>query len=87
MRPQAPHEVDGEVEACFQQALAVARQQKARSLELRAIMSLCGRRRGQAADVSAVHRELAQVYDWFSEGFDTPDLVQAKALLDPLAAP
>jgi predicted ATPase len=71
-------------EACFQRSLAVARRQQAKSLELRAAMSLsrlwqCQGKRSQA------HELLAPVYGWFTEGFDTADLQEAKALLDELA--
>jgi predicted ATPase len=68
-------------EACFQQALAIARRQQAKSLELRAAMSLSRLwqqqgRRAEARDL------LAPIYGWFTEGFDTADLQEAKALLD-----
>ncbi len=71
-------------EACFERALAVAREQQAKSWELRAAMSMARLwrnqgRRPQARDL------LAPVYDWFTQGFDTLDLKQAKALLDELA--
>jgi class 3 adenylate cyclase/predicted ATPase len=69
-----------EAEEQFQQALAVARRQQAKSLELRAAMSL-GRlwqRQGKRAEA---HELLAPIYGWFSEGFDTADLQEAKALL------
>jgi predicted ATPase len=67
------------VEACFRQALAVARRQKAKSLELRAALSLAqlGQRRG-------TRDALAAVYRWFTEGFDTADLQEAQALLAEL---
>ena len=70
-------------EAYFERALAVARKQGAKSLELRAAMSMAGLwrdqgKRGEARDL------LAPVYAWFSEGFDTIDLKKAKALLDAL---
>ena len=68
----------------FERALEIARAQKARSFELRAAMCLArlwrdSGRRKQAHDL------LAPVYGWFTEGFDTPDLKEAKALLEELA--
>jgi predicted ATPase len=73
-----------EAETCFQQALAIARRQEARALELRAAMSLA--RLWQCQGKNAVARQLlAEVYGWFTEGFDTADLQEAKALLDTLA--
>ena len=73
----------GEVEACFQQALTVARRQQAKSLELRAAMSLS--RLWQQQGKQAEARELlAPIYGWFTEGFDTADLQEAKVLLDEL---
>jgi predicted ATPase len=73
-----------EAEACFQQALAVARSQQAKSLELRAAMSLSRlwQRQGKG---EAAREVLAEVYGWFTEGFDTTDLQEAKVLLDELA--
>ena len=72
-------------EAFFQRALAVARQQQAKSWELRAAMSLAHLWRDQGKSQQA--RELlAPVYGWFTEGFDTRDLKEAKALLEELAA-
>jgi predicted ATPase len=72
-----------EAEACFQQALAVARRQQAKSLELRAAMSLS--RLWQQHGKRAEARELlAAVYDWFTEGFDTADLQEARILLEEL---
>ena len=69
----------------FQQSLTVARQQQAKSWELRAAMSLARLWRDQGKPAAA--RELlAPVYGWFTEGFDTLDLKEAKALLDELAA-
>ncbi len=67
----------------FEQALGVARAQQARSLELRAATSLARLWRNQDKRVEA-HDLLAPVYDWFTEGFDTLDLMEAKALLDEL---
>jgi predicted ATPase len=72
-------------EAYFERALAVARQQQAKSWELRAAMSLARLWRGQGKPQQA--RELlAPVYGWFTEGFDTLDLREAKTLLDNLRA-
>src|SRR5262249_19090183 len=77
--PDAP-----QAEACFQQALAVARRQQAKSWELRAALSLS--RLWQHQGKRAEARELlAPVYGWFTEGFDTADLQEAKALLDTLS--
>jgi predicted ATPase len=73
-----------EAEACFQQALAVARRQQAKSLELRAAMSLARLWQGQGKR-SEAHQLLAEVYGWFTEGFDTADLQEAKALLEALS--
>jgi predicted ATPase len=71
----------GEAEACFQQALAIARRQQAKSFELRAAMSLSRLWQRQGKHTEA-HELLAPVYDWFTEGFDTADLQEAKALLE-----
>jgi class 3 adenylate cyclase/predicted ATPase len=76
-----PH--TGEAEACFHRALATARRQQAKSLELRAALSLT--RLWQQQGKGAEARELlAPVYGWFTEGFDTADLQDAKALLEEL---
>jgi predicted ATPase len=72
-------------EAYFEQALVVARAQQARSWELRAAMSLARLWRDQGK-VSEALELLAPVYGWFTEGFDTRDLKEPKALLDELAA-
>jgi predicted ATPase len=69
--------------ACSQQAAAVARRQQARSWELRAATSL-SRRWQRQGKRSAAYDLLAPVYGWFTEGFDTADLQEAKALLDAL---
>jgi predicted ATPase len=73
-----------EVEACFQQAMAIAQNQQAKSLELRATTSLA-RLWQQQGKRQEAHDLLAPVYHWFTEGFDTADLQDAKALLDELA--
>jgi predicted ATPase len=70
-------------EASFRQALDVARRQEARSLELRAATSLARLWRGQGK-VEAARDLLAPIYGWFTEGFDTADLKDAKALLEEL---
>jgi len=79
----SPGGSENEAEVSFNKALEVARRQSAKSLELRAAMSLT--RLWQKQGKSAEARELlAGVYGWFTEGFDTPDLVDAKALLEGL---
>jgi predicted ATPase len=74
-----------EAEACFQRSIQIARAQNARSWELRAATSLARlwRDRGRPDDAREL---LSPLYDWFTEGFDTPDLRDAKALLDELAS-
>jgi predicted ATPase len=66
---------------CFNQSIEVARQQKAKSWELRAVMSLARlyQNRGQQKEARSL---LTQIHDSFTEGFDTMDLREAKALLD-----
>jgi predicted ATPase len=71
-------------EACFQQAISTARSQHAKSLELRAATSLA-RLWQQHGNRQEAYDLLAPVYGWFTEGFDTADLQDAKALLDALA--
>ena len=79
-----PGTSQAEAETCFQQALDVARRQEAKSLELRAAMSLARLWQQQGKRVEA-YELLAQVYSWFTEGFDTADFQEAKALLEELA--
>ena len=71
-------------EECFQQALDVARQQQAKSWELRAAMSLSRlwQRQGKR---DAARQLLAPIYGWFTEGFDTADLQEARVLLEELS--
>ena len=69
-----------EAEACFQQALEIARQQEAKSWELRSAISL-GRLWQKQGKVEEAREVVATVYDWFTEGFDTKDLQEAEALL------
>ena len=71
-------------ETYFERALAIARAQQAKSWELRAAMSMARLWRDQGKRNEA-RNLLAPVYDWFTEGFDTRDLKEAKALLDGLA--
>ena len=74
----------GGAEAGYREAIAIARQQSAKLWELRAAMSLARLWRDQGKRTEA-HDLLAPVYDWFTEGFGTPVLREAKALLDHLA--
>jgi DNA-binding winged helix-turn-helix (wHTH) protein/predicted ATPase len=73
-----------QAEACFQQALAVARRQQAKSWELRAATSL-SRLWQQQGECTAARDLLVPIYSWFTEGFDTADLREAKVLLDELS--
>ncbi|MDZ7267288.1 MAG: AAA family ATPase [candidate division KSB1 bacterium] len=79
-----PEENERQAEACFQQALEIARKQQAKSWELRAAMSLSRLWQKQGRS-GAAHDLLAGIYGWFTEGFDTADLQEAKALLAELA--
>ena len=75
---------EGEAKVEFTRALAIARQQQAKSWELRAAVSMARLWRNQGKPQQA--RELlAPVYEWFTEGFETGDLKEAKALLEELA--
>jgi len=89
--------VQKEAEECFWKAIEIARKQQAKSLELRAVMSLARLRQRQAAysesritqhesriRLDEAHKMLSEVYHWFTEGFDTKDLQEAKALLEEL---
>jgi DNA-binding winged helix-turn-helix (wHTH) protein/predicted ATPase len=73
-----------QAEACFRQAIQTARSQKARFLELRATVSIC-RHWQKLGTQKEAKRKLAKIYGWFTEGFDTPDLKEAKTLLDQLS--
>jgi predicted ATPase len=81
---QLPSPDVSQAERCFQQALAVARAQQAKSLELRAALSL-SRLWQQQGKRAAACDLLAPIYDWFAEGFDTADLREAKARLEELS--
>jgi predicted ATPase len=91
-------QAEAEAEACFHKAIEVARKQQAKSLELRATMSLVRLRQQQAtqhvsrttqhearAMLDAARNTLSEIYNWFTEGFDTKDLQEAKALLEELS--
>ena len=80
------HEPDSDKSGSyFERALSVARQQQTKSFELRAAMSLARLWRDQGK-VQQARELLAPVYGWFTEGFDTRDLKEAKALLEELAS-
>jgi predicted ATPase len=82
-RLQLPVPEVHQAEACFQQALTVACSQQAKALELRAALSL-SRLWQQQGQRDEARKLLAPVYGWFTEGFDTPDLQEAKALFEEL---
>jgi predicted ATPase len=72
-----------EAQDCFERAIEISRAQSAKSLELRATMSLARllAKQGRREEARAM---LAEIYNWFTEGFDTADLIDAKALLNEL---
>ncbi len=74
------NEVANQAEVCFQQAIAIAGRQEARSPKLRAVVALSRlwQQQGRLAEARAL---LSKTYGWFSEGFDTADLREARALL------
>jgi predicted ATPase len=80
LAPESP----ADAESCFRQAIASARRQKARSLELRAVLSL-SRLYHQQDKKEEARRMLAEIHGWFTEGFDTADLREARALLQELS--
>jgi predicted ATPase len=82
---RSPEQDAAKAEAYFEHALAVAGQQQAKFWELRASMSFARLWRDQGK-VSEARELLAPVYGWFTEGFDTRDLKEAKVLLEELAA-
>ena len=90
--------VEEEAEECFLKAIGIARKQQAKSLELRAVMSLVQLRQRQTTQdaprdtqhetrsrLAEEHKMLSEVYNWFTEGFDTKDLQEAKALIEELS--
>jgi predicted ATPase len=82
-RPLNPDPQD-EAEACFLKAIEIAQKQHAKSLELRAVMSLA-RLWQQQGKTAEARQRLAEIYGWFTEGFDTKDLQEAQALLEEFA--
>jgi len=98
-RPLTPNP-QGEAEACFLKAIGISQQQQAKSLELRVVMSLVRLRQQQAVQYAShntqhearsklveAHQLLSEIYSWFTEGFDTKDLQEAKALLEEVSSP
>jgi predicted ATPase len=75
-----------EAETCYRQALDISRQQRAKSWELRAATSLATLWQEQGKRQEA-YDLLAPIYDWFTEGFDTADLIEAKSLLNDIEGP
>jgi hypothetical protein len=84
LTPSAQTEVEQAAEECFLKAIETAQKQQAKSWELRAATSLA-RLWQQQGKTTEAHDLLAPVYNWFTEGFDTADLKDAKALLDQLS--
>ena len=78
-------DAQSEAEACFLKAIEIAQKQQAKSLEPRAMMSLA-RLWQQQGKRARAHRVLSEIYNWFTEGFDTKDFQEAKVLLKELAA-
>jgi hypothetical protein len=74
---------ESEVEGYFLRAIVIAQKQQAKSLELRATVSLARLWRSQGKKAEA-HQMLSEVYNWFTEGFDTKDLQEAKTLIEEL---
>ncbi len=82
--PTPSTQAEAEAEKCFLQAIDVARRQQAKSWELRATISLSHLWQQQGKKDKA-HQMLAEIYAWFTEGFDEKDLQEAKALLEELS--
>ncbi len=82
---QVPNpQAEAEAEACFLKAIEIARRQSAKSLKLRAVMSL-SRLLQQQGKRGEARQLLAEIYGWFTEGFDAVDLQEAKGLLEELS--
>ena len=73
-----------EAEECFRKSIEIARHQEARSYELKAVISL-SRLWKQQGKKEQARQMLAEIYGWFGEGFDTKDLIDAKALIEQLS--
>ena len=84
LKPQVSRAVAQEAEGYFLKAIEIARRQQAKSLELRSVMSLSRLWQTQGKKDDA-RQLLAEIYGWFTEGFDTKDLQEAKVLLEELA--
>jgi predicted ATPase len=82
-QPRSRTQAEAEGETCLHRAIEIARRQGAKSLELRAVTSLA-RLWGQQGKKEEARNMLAETYSWFTEGFDTADLKEAKALLEAL---
>jgi predicted ATPase len=84
---QADPDAEAQAEAAYRDAVAAAQAMKARMCELRALTSLCRLRsiRSNDAGRAAARAELARVYQWFTEGFDTQDLKEAREALQSLS--
>jgi len=83
-QPRSRTQAEAEAATCFHRAIEIARRQGAKSLELRAATSLAHLWRRQGKKEKA-RNMLAETYGWFTEGFDTADLKEAKTLLDELS--
>jgi predicted ATPase len=81
---EASHSFQKEAEECFRKSIGIARQQEAKSFELRAVTSLSRLWKLHGKNAEALQR-LAEIYGWFSEGFDTANLKEARALLEELS--
>jgi len=84
LTPSTQAEAEREAEGCFLKAIDIARHQQAKSLELRAAVSLTRLWQRQGKTKRA-HKVLSEIYGWFTEGFDTKDLQEAKALIEELS--
>ena len=79
-RKQTASEALAGAESCFNRAIEIARSQQSKWFELRAVLSLCRMRQGGSRG-SGVRDLLLPIHNWYTEGFDTPDLLAARAFL------